>query len=658
MAMTSPGVSLRKNHRGTYRPEGPHGFPLLVAALGVVFGDIGTSPIYSFSAVLAAIGHPSRLVILGTTSMIIWSIILIVTVLYVGILLRRDNDGEGGLLSLYALFLRSNPSRRATSIAALVAIVGAALFFGDSIITPAISVLSAVEGLTSISPGLSVVIVPVAVTVLVVLFLTQRFGTAVIGRFFGPVMLLWFAMIAVLGLVSVLADPSVLVALSPHWILLLVAAHPWTAFVALTGVVLAITGAEALFADMGHFGRLPISRAWFAIVLPSLILCYLGQAGLVLRTPGDISHPFFGLVPGWAMIPAVVLATLATVIASQAVIAAAFSVVQQAGRLQLLPPIAVVRVSQHSPGQIYVPLVNVLLAFAVIAVTIAFGSSVSLAAAYGIAETVSIFATTTVLTFLFVHQHKLFSPAGVFALVALAVVALFVASNLTKFFSGGWLPIAIGIVVSMIMHSWRTGQRRLLEARRADHIDLDTFVSGLAGPTAPARLPGTAVYLCHSVKLVPAAMQTMIRHQSVLHERVLIVKIMTGHKPFSTEARVTELGHGVSTIELEVGFSLPPKVPALLKRIEQARTDFKKQVESESVTQAGTEKQPQPTDAQSVADAVYFVSEVAPYPGENSPMHRWQRVIFINLMRLRPDLLNQYHLPRDHSIVLNREVPI
>ncbi|MCI4010047.1 KUP/HAK/KT family potassium transporter [Brevibacterium sp. ZH18] len=656
--MTSPGVSLRKNHRGTYRPEGPHGFPLLVSALGIVFGDIGTSPLYSFSAVLAAIGHPSRLVIFGTTSMIIWSIILIVTVLYVGILLRRDNDGEGGLLSLYALFLRSGPSRRATAIAALVAIVGAALFFGDSIITPAISVLSAVEGLTSISPGLSVVIVPVAVTILVVLFLTQRFGTAVIGRFFGPVMLLWFAMIAVLGLVSVLADPSVLVALSPHWIVLLVAAHPWTAFVALTGVVLAITGAEALFADMGHFGRLPISRAWFAIVLPSLVLNYLGQAGLVLRTPGKIGHPFFGLVPGWAMIPAVVLATLATVIASQAVIAAAFSAVQQAGRLQLLPPFAVVRVSQHSPGQIYVPLVNLLLAIAVIAVTIAFGSSVSLAAAYGIAVTVSIMATTTVLTFFLLHQRRLFSPAGVFALVALAVVALFVISNLTKFVSGGWLPIAIGLVISMIMYSWRSGQQRLLEARRADHIDLDAFVSSLAGPDAPTRLPGTAVYLCHSVKLVPAAMQTMIRHQSVLHERVLIVKIMTGHKPFSTEARVTELGYGVSTIELEVGFSLPPKVPALLNRVAQARTDFKKQVESESVTQAGTEKQPQPTDAQSVADAVYFVSEVAPYPGENSPMHRWQRVIFINLMRLRPDLLNQYHLPRDHSIVLNREVPI
>lgn len=636
--MTTPGVSLRKNHRGTYRPEGPRGFPLLVAALGVVFGDIGTSPIYSFSAVLAAIGDPSRVVILGVTSMIIWSIILIVTVLYVGILLRRDNDGEGGLLSLYALFLRSNPSRRAMSLAALVAVVGAALFFGDSIITPAISVLFAVEGLRSISPGLSVFIVPIAVTVLVVLFLTQRFGTSAIGRFFGPVMFLWFAMIAVLGLVSVLADPSVLVALSPHWILLLVAAHPWTAFVALTGVVLAITGAEALFADMGHFGRVPISRAWFAIVLPALVLNYLGQAGLVLRTPGDFGHPFFGLVPGWAIIPAVVLATLATVIASQAVIAAAFSVVAQAGRLQLLPPVAVVRVSQHSPGQIYVPFVNFLLAGAVIVVTIAFGSSVSLAAAYGIAETVSILATTTVLTFYLVHQRRLVSPAGAFVVLMLAVIALFVASNLTKFLSGGWLPIAIGIVVSMIMYSWKTGQRRLLEARRADHIDLDAFVRDLVGPESPTRLPGTAVYLCHSVKLVPAAMQTMIRHQSVLHERVLIVKVKTSTKPFTTEARLTDQGHGVTTIELDVGFSLPAKVPDLLSRIEQAQS--------------------RPAGAPSVTDAVYFVSEVAPYPAENSPIHRWQRAIFINLMRLRPDLLNQYHLPRDHTIVLNREVPI
>ncbi|MFJ7751501.1 KUP/HAK/KT family potassium transporter [Arthrobacter sp. NPDC097144] len=340
----------------------PHAF----TALGVVFGDIGTSPLYALSTSFGlAHDEVDQVVVYGTTSMVIWAITLVVTVLYVGILLRFDNEGEGGLLALLALLRRARPSIRLRSAATVLAVIGAAMFLGDSLITPAISVLSAVEGLETVTPGLTALVVPITLTVLFSLFLAQRFGTARIGGIFGPVMLLWFVAAAVFGLLSLAQTPGVILSLSPHWIVLLVIADPKAAFLTLGGVVLAVTGAEALFADMGHFGRRPITLAWLAVVFPSLIITYLGQAASVLRNPADAGGAFFATVPGWAAIPMVVLATAATVIAPQAVISGAFSMVQQASQLDLLPRFRVIHTSASERGQIYLPGVNLLLAVAV-----------------------------------------------------------------------------------------------------------------------------------------------------------------------------------------------------------------------------------------------------------------------------------------------------
>ena len=403
-----------------------------LAALGVVFGDIGTSPLYALSTTISLAGGTDRVVVYGVTSMVIWSITLVVTVLYVSILLRYDNDGEGGLLSLLALLRRSRPSVRLGSVATVLAIVGAAMFLGDSIITPAISVLSAVEGLETIEPGLASVVVPITVAVLALLFLAQRFGTARIGGVFGPVMLLWFVVAAVFGFISLVHTPAALVALSPHWIVLLVIAHPWSGFLALGGVVLAVTGAEALFADMGHFGRRSITAAWLAVVAPSLIITYLGQASAVLRDPSAADNAFFASVPGWATVPMVVLATAATVIASQAVVSGAFSVVQQAARLDLLPRFRVIHTSARERGQIYLPGLNVFLAVAVIALVLIFGSSAALASAYGIAVTLTISMTITLLLVLLYLRRQLRRPRGLTVAAMLVIMTMFFLANLAK----------------------------------------------------------------------------------------------------------------------------------------------------------------------------------------------------------------------------------
>ena len=468
----------------------------MLAALGVVFGDIGTSPLYALQTVFS-IDHgavrPTVVDVYGVISLMFWSVTLIVTVKYVSVLMRADNDGEGGVMALAALAQRlySGRSQRTTLLLGL-GIVGVSLFYGDSLITPAISVLSAVEGLQVAAPGLAHVVVPVAAVILCCLFAAQRFGTGKVGRLFGPVTVLWFAAMAAAGLSQVVRHPEVLKGLSPTYGLMFVVAHPVTTFVAMGAIVLVITGAEALYADMGHFGRPPIRRAWLYVVLPALTLNYLGQAALILHSPGSAANPFFLLLPGWARLPMVVLATAATVIASQAVISGAFSLSRQAMQLGLLPPVTVRQTSEHSGGQIYLPGVNAVLFVGVLAVTLTFRSSARLATAYGVSVTGALLVDTVLLLLVGrVLWHWQWWKVALAAVGFGGVEATFLAANLSKVAHGGWLPLLVAAAVFTVMATWRRGRAIVVRqpaARRRAPCRASSRTSGSAGCGAsPAR---------------------------------------------------------------------------------------------------------------------------------------------------------------------------
>ena len=542
---------------------------LSLAALGVVYGDIGTSPLYTMKEIFAGT-HPVPLNhanILGILSLVLWSLLVVVACKYVSIIMRADNKGEGGIMALMALVLHHAMSPRQGALLMLLGLFGAALFYGDSIITPAISVLSAVEGLGIATPALGAYVVPLSLLVLALLFLMQKHGTGKVGALFGPVMVLWFLVLATLGVREIAHNPAVLAAINPLHALAFFAANPVLGFLSLGGVVLALTGGEALYADMGHFGRRPIQLAWFGLVLPALVLNYFGQGALLLRDPQAIANPFYLLAPGWALLPMVALSTLATVIASQAVISGAYSITRQAVQLGYVPRMAVLHTSSREIGQIYLPAVNWGLLVAVAALVVGFGSSGKLAAAYGIAVTGTMVITTT-LTFIVARRQWQWSPlkcALILGGLLLVDIAYF-GANAFKLLDGGWFPLAMGLLIFTVMTTWKRGRQLVHDKLAAEGMPLQQFVQ-LMAPAVP-RVQGTAIFMTSDPNSTPHALLHSMKHYKSLHERVVILTVDSADIPYiAPDARVTvaALGEQFYRVQLVFGFMDEPDVPAALQ---------------------------------------------------------------------------------------------
>jgi KUP system potassium uptake protein len=540
-----------------------------LAALGIVYGDIGTSPLYALKQAAAAGGTLSSATVLGIVSLILWTLILVVSLKYAILIMRADNHGEGGIVALLALLdVRHAPARSWRASLLIVGLIGAALLYGDGVITPAISVLSAIEGLKLDAPRLAPIVVPGSLAILVGLFLVQRKGTAFIAKIFGPVMLLWFIAIGLLGLGAIAHSPEILHAISPHYALAyLVQAPPVIAFAVLGAVFLAVTGGEAMYADMGHFGCLPIRLGWFSVVLPGLLLNYFGQGALLLSDPRAIENPFYLLAPRWAHYPMVAFATAATIIASQAIISGAYSLTQQAIQLGFLPRMRVLHTASQVKGQIYIPMVNWLLAVGTLGAVVTFGSSDALGGAYGIAVSM-LMAVTTVLAAL-VALHWGFSPLLVASVngAFLVVDLVFVAANATKLLEGGWFPLLLAGVVAFLMLTWRTGYLLLEQQRSRMRQREDDFVRWVLD-NPPIRLPGAAAIFSAASSGIPLALTHHLRHNRVLHERVLLINIVSSDAPrISPDQRVkfVPVGAGITRIMLQFGFMEHPNVMDGLK---------------------------------------------------------------------------------------------
>jgi KUP system potassium uptake protein len=544
----------------------------MLGAIGVVFGDIGTSPLYTIKEAFSP--HygltPDYATVLGILSLVFWSLVLVITAKYVLVIMRADNDGEGGIMALTALAQRTLPAgSKAAYAIGILGVFGVALFFGDGVLTPAISVLSAVEGLEVATPALHSLVLPLTVGVLLVLFATQRFGTGVVGRAFGPVIVLWFAALAALGLHNIAGNPEVLHALNPWWGLRFFLDHGWHGIFILGAVVLAVTGGETLYADMGHFGRRPITAAWNTLVLPALTTNYLGQGALLLADPGAVDNPFYNGVPEWALYPMVGLATAATVIASQAVISGAYSATRQAIQLGYLPRMAIRHTSRETMGQIYIPSINWMLMLAVIATVIGFGSSTALATAYGVSVTGTMLITSIVL--IVAMRSRASMPAYVFwplaALFVLVDVA-FLFANLVKFMDGAWFPIALGLAAFILLRTWRRGRQLLQAEILKEGIRLDTFLPGLM-LSPPARVPGTAVFLTPQTGIVPKALLHNLKHNKVLHARNVLLTVETmavPQVPANERLSIDAIGDDFYRATIRYGFMETPDVPLALMR--------------------------------------------------------------------------------------------
>ena len=544
---------------------------LTIAALGVVYGDIGTSPLYAVRQSLIEFGETNERSILGVISLITWSLLLVVTVKYMFVIMRADNRGEGGLLALTALALRNarGSARRRTWIMA-AGLVGAALFYGDGIITPAISVLSAVEGLKVATPIFDPYVVPISLILLIGLFLVQRRGTAAVGGLFGPIMLVWFAVLGLVGAANIVRQLGILRALNPWHGVDLLASAPWQGFVMLGAVFLAVTGAETLYADMGHFGRSPLRTAWLYIVLPALLLNYFGQGALLLADPAALQNPFYLLVPGWGLYPLVVLASTATIIASQAVISGAFSITRQAIQLGYLPRLQVRHTSEQGIGQVYVPQVNGGLLVAIIVLVVGFQTSNSLGAAYGIAVT-GMMVITSGLAFVYMRSigWSLALAGGLFGFFLLLDL-IFLSANLLKIVEGGWVPILVAAIMFAVMSTWWRGRRILAERRAAETLPLSTFVDSMK-PGHPSRIAGTAVIMARDIGQVPTALLHAVKHFKVLHERVVLMSIGTKDVPHVADEDRLEIGDlGKSFFTLQVWYGFMDQ-PNLLRTLAQCR---------------------------------------------------------------------------------------
>ncbi len=622
---------------------------LTLGALGVVFGDIGTSPLYALQTVFLADGHAVRPVpqdVYGVISLVFWSITMIVSVKYVSFIMRADNQGEGGIMALTALLQRARIKSAGAKLALVtLGILGASLFYGDGVITPAISVLSAVEGLKVAVPGLSSLVLPITVAVLAMLFMIQRFGTKLVGRLFGPVMAVWFGVLALIGVVEVAQHPGVLRALSPTYGAQFFVAHGGVAFIALGSVVLAVTGAEALYADMGHFGAGPIRRAWFLLVFPALTLNYLAQGSLLLGSPKAIANPFFLLLPSWAQIPMVILATVATVIASQSVISGAFSVTRQAVQLGFLPRLTIRQTSDSEVGQVYVPAVNLSLFVTVIAIVVSFGSSAALASAYGVAVT-GTFILNTIL-FLAVarllwHTRKRLIALG--AAVFLTGEATFFAANLTKVVHGGWLPLVIAATAFVILTTWRKGREIVTANRRQEEGPLREFIEELDAREFPVRrVPGTAVFLNANPMTTPLALRANVEHNHVLHERVIIVSTQTERIPHvSDDDRLTadhlgRPGDGITGLTVRFGFQDEPNIPATLRlAVQEGLLEGEIDVDSAS----------------------YFLTQITIVPAGDASMSRWRKKLFLTMARNAANPAGYFRLPDNRTVTMGERVDL
>jgi KUP system potassium uptake protein len=612
---------------------------LTVGSIGVVYGDIGTSPLYALrEAVSASIepgGTVNREAVFGVLSLILWALIVTVTLKYVIVLLRADNNGEGGTLALMALAQRA--LRKGANAIVLCGIVSAALFYGDAMITPALSVLSAIEGLKIATPAFDTYIVPMTMAVLVVLFAVQSRGTAKVAAFFGPIMVLWFSIIAVAGLAHVAARPEILLAFNPGYAVIFLLSHGVIGLVTLGAVFLAVTGAEALYADLGHFGRKPIQAAWLAMVLPSLAMNYLGQGALVLNDPKALENPFFLLFPDWALLPMVVLAMAATVIASQAVISGAYSLSQQAIQLGLLPRLEIRHTSESHYGQIYAPRVNTFLLFGVLMLVVVFRNSSALASAYGIAVSGTM-VVTGMMAIVVVWKVWKWSPFAAVALIApfLFIDFIFLSANMLKVVEGGWVPLALGTMLMAVMYTWRRGTRLLYEKTRRQETPLEVLVAMLE-KKPPTRVPGTAVFLTSDPTSAPTALMHSLKHYRVLHEKNVILTIETAPTPRVNPAdrvRIEPVGDTFTRVNLRFGFMEMPNVPKALAIARKLGWTF------------------------DIMSTSFFLSRRSLKPAAHSGMPRWQDRLFILLTRFANDATDYFQIPTDRVVEVGTQVTI
>jgi KUP system potassium uptake protein len=608
---------------------------LTLGALGVVFGDIGTSPLYAFREAFEGHGHELEVVeanVLGVLSLVFWSLILVISIKYLALVMRADSDGEGGILTLTAL-VTPTARRGARWALVLLGLFGTALLYGDGMITPAISVLSAVEGTTIAAPALEDLVIPLTVAILVAIFAVQRFGTHAVGRVFGPIMVLWFSVLGVLGARQVAAEPHVLAALDPRHGVEFFADNGMTGVLVLGSVFLVVTGGEALYADMGHFGHRPIAVAWFTVALPGLLLNYFGQGALLLQEPDSIDSPFFRLAPDWALVPMVVLATAATVIASQALISGAFSLTMQAVQLGYAPRLRIVHTSSDAQGQIYVPAINWVLMVACIGLVLGFRSSSSLAAAYGIAVTATM-VITTVLFAVVARTLWGWSRVTVFAVtgVLLTVDLAFLAGNVPKIPAGGWFPIIAGGVVFVLLTTWKTGRDLVRERIQLGRVRLETYLEGLRSDP-PTRVPGTAVYLFSMPGMTPPSLLANVRYNRVLHERVVVASVVTDDVPRCGEEdrlREVSLGDGVSLVEVHYGFMEDPDLHRDLGGLRDI----------------------------DVADATFFLGKETVVATHRPGMALWRERLFGVMGRNATSAADYFRLPSDRIFEVGTRVEI
>jgi len=624
---------------------------LTLGSLGVVYGDIGTSPLYAFREAIIAASGPghyevlrhgqaelARGVVLGVTSLILWALFIIVTLKYVLILLRADNNGEGGTLTLMALASRAiGRVGKAAGVIALLGIISAALFYGDAVITPALSVLSAIEGVDVATPAFHDYVVPLTIVILLVLFALQSRGTARVAALFGPITTIWFVAIALAGFYWLAADPDVLYALNPYYGANFLLHHGMIGLYTLGAVFLAVTGAEALYADLGHFGRGPIQSAWLGLVLPSLALNYLGQAALVYARPETIANPFFLLYPSWAQIPMVVLAALATVIASQAVISGAYSMTRQAIQLGLLPRLEIRHTSAQLAGQIYMPRVNGLLLAGVLLLVGLFRSSSALASAYGIAVTGTM-VVTGMMAFIVIWRMWRWSPVAAAALMLpfLFIDLVFLSANLLKVVEGGWVPLALGGVVMLVMYTWRRGSKLLYDKTRRQETPLDDLVRMLE-KKPPQRVPGTAVFLTSDPSSAPTALLHSLKHYKVLHEHNVILSIETTHTPRvppERRVRLEPISATFMRVMLRFGYMETPNVPRALAIARKLGWHF------------------------DIMSTSFFLSRRALRPAQRSGMPRWQDRLFIRLARSANDATDYFQIPTERVVEVGTQVTV
>ena len=614
---------------------------ITLAALGVVFGDIGTSPLYALrQCFLEAHIAITETTVLGILSLIFWCLMLTISFKYVTIIMRADNNGEGGIMSLLALNLRSTriaDNKKIFLIA--LGFIGASLFFGDGIITPAISVLSAIEGLSIATPMFNKWIMPLAIGILTALFLIQRHGTGTMGKFFGPITLTWFVSIGLIGIHSISQTPYVLTMISPHWAINFIFHQPLVAFFTMGAVILTVTGGEALYADMGHFGRLPIRMAWFFIVLPCLVLNYAGQGALLLRNPNAIENPFFLLVPQWALYPVIALATMAAVIASQAVISGVFSMANQAIQLRYLPRLTVHHTSDVEQGQIYIPFINWILYVSILLLILIFQTSANLANAYGVAVTMTMLCDTILITFLaygFWRWKKW--KVALFAIPFLLIDLIFIASTSLKIFSGGWVPMLIGVIVFTVLMTWRTGREIVFNRLEKDALPLELFIKSVSLSDETIFVPGEAIFLTGTPNMVPHAMLHNIKHNKVLHERNILVTVITRDVPFVPDqerVRVEVLDDRFQRIFVYYGFKDQPNIPQALElAYKQLSQDF------------------------DMMQMSFFISRDRLIHTVGDGMSPWREKLFISMQRNTSPVSDFYQIPPNRVVEMGSQIEI